>query len=227
MFLPFLLFSSSPWNQNHCKDTHRKTVSTKASFHSLWIINYIWVEQNTHNIQEAHKRSNKAMELIFKRARGLNCIGSCVLDQKRTELVFKHQLVVVIWIVSRVQMNCTRATDVYLTGMQEPSNLKTQCLKNLSFMLSNVCNFSNYQQNFSQTRVTVCLLYLSYIHMSLLSIELLVWCWRICYLATYSFSSSFAWTSLESRLRYTSRSRSTLLFSMFKAAHNCLRENKV
>jgi len=30
------------------------------------------------------------------------------------------------------------------------------------------------------------------------------------YLLTYSCSSSFAWTNFESRLRYTSKSRSTL-----------------
>lgn len=40
------------------------------------------------------------------------------------------------------------------------------------------------------------------------------------YLSTYSLSNSFAWRSLDSRLRYTSRSRSTLLLLMFKAVHS-------
>jgi len=37
------------------------------------------------------------------------------------------------------------------------------------------------------------------------------------YLSTYSFSNSLAWTNLERRPRYTSRSRSTLLLLMFSA----------
>lgn len=39
-------------------------------------------------------------------------------------------------------------------------------------------------------------------------------------LSTYSLRSSLAWTSFDSRLRYTSRSRSTLLLSMFNAAQS-------
>lgn len=50
-----------------------------------------------------------------------------------------------------------------------------------------------------------------------------IWNWKEnnLNLSTYSLRSSLAWTSFDSRLRYTSRSRSTLLLFMFNAAQSC------
>ena len=59
-----------------------------------------------------------------------------------------------------------------------------------------------------------------------ISKSLLEWTFKVTYVAdsylsTYSFNSSLACTSFERRLRYTSRSRSTLFLFTFKAEQSC------